>query len=216
MTVLIVLAAILFALFLFSLLPVRIFLQYQDKFTVTLRFLFLKKDLLADTVSQIEQKPVEEIEPEPEEQEKHVLNIFKDFFKREGFGGFMEFLSDAMRLMRKLGSSFLKHMQIREFDLHIIVHGEDAGEAAVRYGEVSALASAVYSTLFTLKKCRKPYISVDLDYEDKTDDSVNFFCTLSIKILFLLILAIKALKNGLPLFRRFQGKTVKNRQKKER
>lgn len=212
MTLLIVLAAILFALFLFTLLPVRIFLEYQDKFTVTLRFLFIKKDLLADTVSAIEQKPVEDIEPEPKEQEKHVLAIFKDFLGREGFGGFMEFLADALRLVRNLGRSFFKHLHIRKFDLHIIVHGEDAGEAAVRYGEVSALASAVYTTLFTLKRCRKPYISADLDYEGKTDGNVDFFCVLSIKILFLLILALKAFKNGLPLYQRFQGKAVKNRQ----
>lgn len=212
MTVLIVLGAIFLALFLFTLLPVRVFLQYQHKFTVTLRFLFIKKDLLADAVSEVEQKPVEDIEAEPEEQKDHVLDIVKDFFKREGFRGFLDFLKDVLRLMQKLGSSFLKHLQIREFDLYIMVHGEDAGEAAVRYGEVSALAAAVYSTVFALKKSKKPRISVDLDYEEKTEDNVNFSCVLSIKILFLLILGIRALKNGLPLFRRFQGKTAKSRQ----
>lgn len=209
MTVLIVLLSILLAIFLLTLLPVRLILAYQEKFTVTLRFLFIKKDLLADAVSEVEQKPVEDIEAEPEEQKDHVLDIFKDFFKREGFHGFLEFLADLIRLIKKLGTVFLKHLQIKKFDLYIMVHGEDAGEAAVRYGEVSALASSVYATLFTLKKCRKPRVSVDLDYEDRTQDNVNFYCVVSIKILFLLILGLKALKNGLPLFRRFQGKTAK-------
>lgn len=212
MTVLIVLAAILLALFLFTLLPVRLTLAYKDKFTVTLRFLFIKKDLLADAVSEVEQKPVEKIEAEPEEQKDHVLDIFKDFFKREGFGGFLHFLTDVLRLVKNLGTSFVEHLQIKKFDLYLMVHGEDAGEAAVRFGEVSALAAAVHATLFTFKKCRKPSISVDLDYEDQTEDNVNFSCVLSIKILFLLMIGIRALKKGLPLFRRFQGKPAKSEQ----
>ena len=99
--------------------------------------------------------------------------------------------------------------------MYLSITGEDAAAAAIKYGEISLLASALYSALFSFKKCKNPRISTDLNYENNDGDSAVFSMMVSIRLIHLIVIGLSALIKGLPLFRRFKASSNKKQEVKK-
>lgn len=202
MTALIVIGSILLFLFLLTLFHVNFVAEYNGEIQLQVRYMFLKFNILPE--KEKEEKPNEDepsADPEAEKKKSSPSKI-KVFLKNEGVNGVLGFLNELVKIIKNLSSYTLKHLKIKKFDLYIVVADEDAASAALKYGEISAAASAVYGMLFSFKHCKDPRISVDLDYNAK-DILMQLNGKLSIRLLSVIILAFKALIKGLPLVKRF-------------
>lgn len=213
MTALIIIAGIVLFIFLLTIIPIRLNITYNDEFVVKAKYLFFSFDLIEPEEENLEDVDVEDEEDKTEEKRKDGIGTkFKEFFKREGFFGFLDFLRDLLKLLSEKVVYLVKHLRISKFDLYLRVGGEDAAEMAIQYGQVSAVAYAVFNILFKLTPCKNKRISVDLDYNNP-EYVVDFNATLRVKPLTLLITGISTLIKGLPFVKRFNGiqnKKVKN------
>ena len=154
--------SILSLIFILLLIPVRLDFKYGQEVTLTVRYAFLKMQLLP------EKEKTEEPE-KPEEQKKAEgkpkENKIKKLLKEKGLGGFLKLVKELMGLVTRQMIKIIKHIKIRELDIYAVAGGENAADAAMLYGEACAVIYPAVNTIASLcngKKCRA---TVDLDYK---------------------------------------------------
>lgn len=198
MTVLLVICGVLLFLFLLTLFPLRVQLGFEQEFSLTLRYLFLRFHLApGEEQPEPEEKKQEEKAEEEKKTEKKI--DIKQILKRQGVSGFLKSLFELIGLVAKASKRLLSHLKMPKFDLYLCLAGaEDAAEAAIQYGQVSGAVYSACGVLFKLMDCRKKAVSVDLDYQSE-ESTVVFSTVLSILPIFLLREAFSLLIHGLPI-----------------
>lgn len=207
MTALIIIASILLLLLILLLIPIRVHVQYGKEFNIDVRYLFIKKKILPSEEDKGEEKPKKQKKKEEktkgEDEEVGAVDRFKNFFKREGFSGFVDFLKEVLGVAGKAVKRILKHTKISLFDLYMSVGGDDASDIAMQYGQISMVAYPTFSFILgSVKKCKKKGISIDCNYES-LESVVNFEAKLRISPIFLLQAGLVAFFKSIPLFKRF-------------
>lgn len=197
---LIVLGVLLFLLLLL-LCPLRIEVSFQEQFSLTLRYLFLKFRILPGK----EKEPEPEEPPEEESEEKTGLQTIKRLLKQEGFTGFLKALFELVKIIASSTKKIIWGTRLKSFDLYLCLGGAgDAAEAAVQYGKLSGAVYAACGFLFGLTGCKKKSVTVDLDYQAE-ENKVVFFGKISILPLLLLKEAVVLLVKSLPFIKKFMG-----------
>lgn len=203
MIVLYVFLGILIFLFLLTLIPLRFDLSFRQEFFLTVRFLFFSFSVLPG-----KEKEESEQEEEESEQEKKTgsgLQKLRKILKQNGFKGFLNALFELVKQAASSSKSLLSHLKWRKFDLYLCVAGkEDAAEAALLYGRLSAAVYAACGFLFGLTGCRQKAVTVDLDYQAE-ENLADFSAKFSILPLFLIKEGISLLIHSMPLLRMFQS-----------
>lgn len=203
MIVLYVFLGILLFLFLLTLLPLRLEVSFQQEFFLTVRYLFLSFHLLPGKEPEEESK--QEEEAEKEKKTGSGLDKLRKTLKQHGFNGFLNALFELVKQAASSSKSLLSHLKWRKFDLYLCVAGkEDAAEAALLYGRLSAAVYSACGFLFGLTGCRKKAVTVDLDYQAE-ENLVDFSAKLSILPLFVIKEGISLLIHSMPLLRMFQS-----------
>ena len=199
MTVGSVICGVLLFLFLLTLFPLRIHAGFEQEFTLTLRYLFLRFRL-APGKEEPEPKAEEQKEEKEEEEKKTEKKIdIKRILKRQGVSGFLKSLFELVKLVATDTKRLLSHLKLRKFDLYLCLAGaEDAAQAAIQYGQVSGAVYSACSVLFKLMRCKKYAVSVDLNYQSE-ESTVVFSGVLSILPIFLLREGISLVIHGLPI-----------------
>lgn len=208
MLALYIILGVLLFLFLLTLIPVRLDVSFQQEFSLTLRYLFLRFPIL----------PGKEKEPKPPQEEKKEgesgLNKLKAILKKQGFFGFLEALFELVKMAASSGKRLLGRIRLKKFDLYLCLGGaEDAADAAIRYGQLSGAVYSACGMLFGLTGCRKKAVTVDLDY-DSPENKVDFSARLTVRTLYVLKEGISLLIKSFPILRILLGtgssqKTVK-------
>ena len=198
LTALIIIGSIILVLFLLLLFPVKAYLKFDDEFKIKFKYLFLSYKL--------DDKKIEE--DEEEIKEKTESKGFKDFIKRvikkeNGVSGFLNLLIDLIKKAVNSSKKIISHISIKKFDLYVCVGANDPAESAIRYGQVSAGIYSATAALFSIFKCRKKAVSVDMNY-DSTENTVLFEAIISIPLLFLLTQGIIIVKDLLPYIKKFK------------
>lgn len=205
-----IIGGILLFLFLLTLFPLRAELGFQQEFSLTLRYLFLRFHLLPEN----ETEPKSD-EPKEEQAEAEKKLDLKKSLKRQGLSGFLETLFELIKVVAHSAGTLLSHLKLRNFDLYLCLGGAaDAADAAIQYGQVSGAVYSACGLLFGLTGCKKKAVSVDLDY-DVEENRVEFSAKLSILPLFLIKEGISLLIHGLPPARRLlSGDPAENQKRK--
>ncbi len=208
MLALYIILGVLLFLFLLTLIPVRLDVSFQQEFSLTLRYLFLRFPIL----------PGKEKEPKPPKEEKKEgesgPNKLKAILKKQGFFGFLEALFEMVKMAASSGKRLLTRIRLKKFDLYLCLGGaEDAADAAIRYGQLSGAVYSACGVLFGLTGCRKKAVTVDLDY-GSPENRVDFSARLTLRPLYVLKEGISLLIKSFPILRTFLGtgssqKTVK-------
>ena len=202
MIVLYILGGILLLIFLLTLVPVRLEVSYQTEFEAKLRYLFFSFPLSPS-------EGVDEVAPAPEKAEEKpgagILDKLKRIFRQEGFWGFLNALADFIKLLTDSSRRLLSHAKLKAFDLYLCLGGEeDAADAAILYGEVSAAVYSACAALFSLKKCRKKGVSVDLDYRTK-DNTVQFSAKATLRPFHAIAILLPFLVRSIPFFKKLRA-----------
>lgn len=204
MIVLWILLGLLAVVFLLLLVPVHADVRYREKLELDVRYLFLRRTLLpAPEEPQAEKAGAPSKEKKPEAQKKNpMLEKLARFKEAEGLSGLLHLAGDFLRLTGTSAAKIIRRLKIRDFDLYVPTGDEDAAAAAILYGQACAVVYPAAEALFTLAKCRRRRVSVDLDYAVKTP-AVQLAADVSIRPLFALFYGLQYLIGLLPIYQRF-------------
>lgn len=206
MIVLWILLGLLAAVFLLLLVPVHADVRYREKLELDVRYLFLRRTLLpAPEEPQAEkaEAPSKEKKLEAQKRKKNpMLEKLARFKEAEGLSGLLHLAGDFLRLTGTSAAKIIRRLKIRDFDLYVLTGDEDAAAAAILYGQACAVVYPAAEALFTLAKCRRRRVSVDLDYAVKTP-AVQLAADVSIRPLFALFYGLQYLIGLLPIYQRF-------------
>lgn len=206
MIVLWILLGLLAVVFLLLLVPVHADVRYREKLELDVRYLFLRRTLLpAPEEPQAEkaEAPSKEKKLEAQKRKKNpMLEKLARFKEAEGLSGLLHLAGDFLRLTGTSAAKIIRRLKIRNFDLYVLTGDEDAAAAAILYGQACAVVYPAAEALFTLAKCRRRRVSVDLDYAVKTP-AVQLAADVSIRPLFALFYGLQYLIGLLPIYQRF-------------
>lgn len=192
MIALYILAGLLLVIALILLLPVSVFIDYKDVFSLKVKF-FGFKVFKADNQSDKPQQKTENESVPKEKKENKVKSSFEILKDKKGFSGAVKevfkFIADCLKHVGK----FLKTVKFRKVEFNLTVATEDAAKTAIEYG---ALCTAVYPTLsFFNSISNVKYKRINVNSDFTTDKgSFDFSLIIKLQILFLIILAYKVFK----------------------
>lgn len=152
---LVLLLGILGLIFLLLCLPVRVELRYQERPEVTVRYLFLTYRFdpqKEKTPKKPKKKKKEKKNTDPSEKKS---NPIKDIIQQNGWNGFLQLLGELARIAGGAGQKICKRIRLEVFELEMTVGGEDASDAAIRYGQACAVVYPTTAQLFRWMKIRK-------------------------------------------------------------
>lgn len=177
MVVLYVLLGLIAAIVLLFSVKITVDLNYDENFTVFLKVLFIKIQLLPSKAKKPkkekpkeeekkeEEKPEEEEEKKEEKPKKEGESFVMKFYHEQGFDGVMAFLHDILSALNTfMGDIFKRSFVIENLFLRLRVTKRDAAETALAYGKTCA---AVYPTLGYLcrtVKVRRYDADIQADY----------------------------------------------------
>lgn len=204
MLVLYYILGLLLFLFLLTLLPVRAVVHFRESFTLELRYLFLRFPIVPGD-EPLEEEEEENVEETPEKK-RSPAEQFRSGLQEKGLSGFLQGLTELLRLVKKAVKGIFKRLRLRRFDLYLCLAGvNDPAGAAVRYGQVSAGIYAACGGLFSLTPCRHKGVTVDLDYAAQ-ENLIDFTAEVSIVPLFAIKEAVVLLARGLLQLKKWAGK----------
>ena len=206
-----ILLGLILLFFLLLNIPVHAELKYTETLSIDIRYLFLRFQVLPAPEKTKKEKPKKDNKSngkkapasKPKDKKPNVVvQKFKGFVKAEGYRGFMELVGKFVGLTGTTAVNIIRKVRIREFDLYVMTGGEDAAAAAILYGKTCAAIYPAAELLFSLVKCKKHRVAVDLDYS-VTEPYVILEADASISPLFALHYALRYAGGVIPLFKRF-------------
>lgn len=167
----IILGIIAFFLILLSV-KVAVTVHYEDDVTVSLKWLFLKFDILPkhekepkkEKKKKKEKKPKEESEVIPEPKKKKKDNMFVRFYHNRGVEGVVQLLKDAAKalggMFKRIGRAFL----FEELFIALTVGAGDSAETAIKYGKTCSAAFPAMGFIVNNMRVKKYNIDISPDF----------------------------------------------------
>lgn len=134
-------------------LPLRVSFTYSDKIYLTVKYLFLKFDILPlgeGKQKKKKEKPQKEEQPKEEEPreekpaEEKKPNPVLEMVKANGYDGMMQVLKNFGAVLKKYGGKLFKSVVFDEIEIYVTVGTGDAADTAISYGKA---CQAVYPLL---------------------------------------------------------------------
>ncbi|MCM1363896.1 MAG: DUF2953 domain-containing protein [Faecalibacterium sp.] len=140
---LLVLACIIALIVLILSVPVHVSFAYTDKIYMTVRYLFIKFNILPVDPNKPkkpkkEKKPKEDKpteEKKEEETKEKKPNPIMQMVKANGYDGMMEVLGNLGHVLGLYGGKLLKSIVFDEIEIYITVGTGDAASTAIKYGK---------------------------------------------------------------------------------
>ncbi len=194
MTALIIILSIIvfFALLLF--LPISLFLSYEQKFFLRVRFSGI-------TVYKLKDKPEEEPPAEEQEVEKvskedetpKKQNFFVNDYKKRGFSDFVSYYAAVLKELIQKVLWLLRKMHFKLFCFSLSVASDDAAQTAVRYGAVCSALYPLFSIIMANTDVKVKRIEINADFVNQSS-SVAAKLNVRTNLFVLLIFAVYLLK----------------------
>ncbi len=152
--------------------PVHVSFTYTDKIYLTVRYLFLKFDILPlgpkkekkkKETKPTEEKPAEE-KPKEEASKEKKPNPILEMVKANGYDGMMEIIQKLGQVLGKYGKKLLKSIIFDEIELYISVGSGDASQTAINYGKTCQKVYPVFGFICNNNKVKKYDINVEPDF----------------------------------------------------
>lgn len=167
--------------------PVHIIIGYDDKIRVSIRYLFIKLNILPAKQRPKKEKKPQEPKPEKEEPEQSKPpkekkpNPIIEMVKANGYDGMMTVLSNLGRILKIYGGKLFKSVVFDEVDLYICVGTGDSAATAIKYGETCQKVYPVMGFICANNVVKKYDINVEPDFlANKTEG--EFYCDLHLCI----------------------------------
>lgn len=198
MTALIIIFSILLFLFLVSLINVKVFAEYNNKPTVTLKILFIKINLIKEKKKKKRKKktsaePKKQNKSKKDKQKPKKENKATSLLKKQGVSGLLDILKRLLSIAKGTLKNFFKYFIIHNFDVKISLGGDDPSEIATDYGSVCAVVYPVMGRLYNTLNMEDYTADVVCDFADNSKSNAYAYLYGSIRVIFILKIAVNAL-----------------------
>ena len=176
MTGWIVVLAVIAFLLLLLLCPLCLSVSYEGEWKVKVRYLFVSYPLYPPRPSKKKEKRGKTQKDSLEKSKpKEKSSPWRDILKEKGVKGLLSLLKQLANAGSGGAKKLFRHLVIRECSLHVSAGGEDAAQAAIKYGYLCAANT----------KCKHHDIQVLCNF-DNQETTFQFHGKCSIQVLFLL------------------------------
>lgn len=178
----IILGIIAFFLIVLSI-PLHISIGYDDKIRVSIRYLFVKLNILPAKQKPAKEKPPKEPQEEkaPKPPKEKKPNPIMEMVKANGYDGMMTVLSNLMHILRIYGGKIFKSVVFDEIDLYISVGTGDSAATAIKYGKTCQKVYPVIGYICSNNIVRKYDVNVEPDFLANNTEG-EFYCDLHLCI----------------------------------
>ena len=186
MTALWIVSAVVAAICLLLIAPLKAEVILKNEISVTVRYLVLKFKF-----PNVSSKKGDEAKASKEQnaQKPTQLGYIKNLMEKKGLAGAVYELIDIFHLLLKKFMRLLSHITVKNFNLKICVGSEDAAATALEYGAVCAVVYPTLGLAESLMKFKKQKIDISCDY--KSENSVlEMNAILKIRLIFLITAGI--------------------------
>ena len=164
----ILLGIILFFIVVLSI-PFHITVGYDDKIRVSIRYLFIKLELLPLKSKPKKEKPPKEPKPEKEPEETKTPkekkpNPILEMVKANGYDGMMTVITNLVNILKIYGGKLFKSVVFDEINLYISVATGDAASTAIKYGQTCQKVYPLIGYICSNNIVKKYDIDVDTDF----------------------------------------------------
>lgn len=151
---------------------VAVTVHYEDDVAVSVKWLFLKFNILPKAEKEDkpekkknkEEKPKEESEVIPEPKKKKKDNMFVRFYRNRGVEGVVQLLKDAANavggMFKRIGRAFL----FEELIISLTVGAGDSAETAIKYGKTCSVAFPAMGLIVDTMRVKKYDIEINPDF----------------------------------------------------
>lgn len=166
--------------------PVKVSLGFDDKIRLSVKYLFLKFDILpAGSKKEKSDKPPKEPKPPKEKTEQPRVekkpNPIVEMVKANGFDGMMVVIKNLGEVLGVYGGKLFKSVVFDEITVHISVGTGDSAATAIKYGKICQKVYPVMGFICANNLVRKYDIVVEPDFlANKTEG--DFYCDMNVTI----------------------------------
>ena len=161
--------------------PVKVSLAFDNKIHLSVKYLFIKLDILPVGLKKPKKpaKPKKEPKPEPEKKEEDATpkekkpNPILEMVKANGYDGMMLVIKNLGRVLGMYGGNLFKSIVFDEIDVYISVGTGDAASTAIKYGETCQKVYPVLGFICSNNIVKKYDILVEPDFlANKTENEL--------------------------------------------
>ena len=147
--------------------------HYEDDVAVSLKWLFLKFNILPKHEKEEkpkkekkkkEENPKKESEVVPEPKKKKQDNMFVRFYRNRGVEGVVQLLKDTAKaiggMFKRIGRAFL----FEELIISLTVGAGDSAETAIKYGKTCSAAFPAMGLIVSTMRVKKYNIEINPDF----------------------------------------------------
>lgn len=183
---LILLGIVLFCVSVLSV-PVRIILAYDDKIRVTVKYMFVKADVLPvgpkkekKPKKPKEPKPAKEKEKKPDKAPKEKKpNPILEMVKANGHDGMLTVISNLGKVLGTYGGKLFRSVVFNRLELDISVGTGDSAATAIKYGQTCQKVFPVMGFICSNNLVRKYDINVEPDFLANRTEG-KFYCDMTV------------------------------------
>lgn len=194
-------------------LPLKVSIGYDDKVSLSIKYLFIKLNLLPTDPNKPkkEKQPKEKKEEPPKDEEvkpkEKKPNPIVGMVKANGYDGMMEVLGNLGRVLKIFSGKLLKSVVFNEAYINITVGTGDAASTAIKYGKTCQKVYPVMGFICNNNVVKNYDVNVEADFlANKTEGEfffemniclrkiINSAIGLVVRLIFNVVL--KFLKNG--------------------
>ncbi len=167
--------------------PVKVSLTYDDKIRLSVKYLFIKLDILPagpkkEKKPKKTKEPKPPKEPKPEEPPKEKKpNPIIEMIKANGHDGMMTVITNLGKVLGSYGGKVFKSIVFDRLDLNITVGTGDSAATAIKYGQTCQKVFPVMGFICSNNLVRKYDINVEPDFLANQTEG-NFHCDMNICI----------------------------------
>ncbi len=150
--------------------PVHVSIGYDDKIRLSVRYLFLKLNILpSENKKPKKDKPKKEKPPKKEEPKKEAdkekkPNPILEMVKANGHDGMMLVIQNLGKVMGTYGGNLFKSVIFDEIVLHICVGTGDSATTAIKYGKTCQKVYPIFGFICSNNLVKRYDIDVHPDF----------------------------------------------------
>ena len=151
--------------------PLKVNLGYKDKISLSVRYLFIKLNILPTDPNKPkkEKKPKEQKPEEPKKEEEtnpkeKKPNPILEMVKANGFDGMMEVLGNLGNVLKIFGGKLLRSIVFNKANIDITVGTGDAASTAIKYGKICQKVYPVMGSLCNNNVVKHHDINIEADF----------------------------------------------------
>lgn len=166
--------------------PVKISIGYDDKIHLSVKYLFIKYDVLPLAPKKKKEKLKKENKPKQEKPQETAPkekkpNPILEMVKANGYDGMITVIKNLVRILSSYGGKIFKSVVFDRIDLHISVGTGDAASTAIKYGQTCQKVYPPLGYISSHYLVRKYDILVEPDFLANSTEG-EFYCDIKLCI----------------------------------